>query len=358
ILKLLLRSGRFDPGYDLDNALKYVEKLNSDGSITQSFRNEVRFYISHYMRFKNMTKSIEAFLAIEDGDIQRATELVSNMSINEVNEIIVERVEEDYYLEITLVGQAVSHNHTTALVKLMIDVGANINVLYSNQDGQGGYLVNYPLLMAVQEDNAEMCLLLLQNGASIKAPARCIRQPAERYYRVTPIQAAISHKNLEILEILLKHGADLCASLPLNPGTKLSLPLLKVMMNLGHISADSWLSLLCRASIRRVLEEDDLIRALVNFMPMLTPEFKEGLAKLRDWLDEHLSEDPNSPYTYDICERWEEYASQAPLLAQLCRYTVRQACEPCDDETFKQLGLPTALERYLCHMGTHETEDL
>ncbi len=56
ILKLLLRSGRFDPGYDLDNALKYVEKLNSDGSITQSFRNEVRFYISHYMRFKKYDK--------------------------------------------------------------------------------------------------------------------------------------------------------------------------------------------------------------------------------------------------------------------------------------------------------------
>ncbi|MES9905970.1 MAG: ankyrin repeat domain-containing protein [Sedimenticola sp.] len=361
ILKLLLRYRRFNP-VDLVKVTKYVEMLHADGSMTQRFSNEVELYLIHNMRFE-MTKSIKAFLAIEDGDIQRAMKLVSNMSINEVNEFIVERVEEDYYIEITLVVKAVIHNHTV-LVKLMIDVGANINVHYTTKDDNGDEHDCYPLLTAVQADNAEMCLLLLQNGASIEAPSGCISQPAGDYYGDTPIQVAISHTNVDILEMLLKHGTDLGT---LNPGIKLSLPLLKVMMNLGHISADTWLFLLCRASNVLRLKEDteafdseDLIRALVNFMPtcMLTPEFKEGLTQLREWLDKHLIEYPNSPYTYDICERWEEYARQAPSLAQLCRYTVRQACEPCDDETFKQLGLPTALERYLCHMGTHESEDL
>jgi S1-C subfamily serine protease len=85
---------------------------------------------------------------------------------------------------------------TTDSLQILIDQGADVNYLQINSNGSW-----YPLTIAAQQRKNANALLLIKNGADVSVSAGVDSD--------TPLHYAVAFENIELIHILLEHGADI-----------------------------------------------------------------------------------------------------------------------------------------------------
>ena len=94
----------------------------------------------------------------------------------------------------------------TELVKLFIEFGANVDVYGRDQENQNYAFIlsgdqTTPLLLAVEENNYEVCRILLEAGAN---PNLCSK-PMNN----SPLSGAASKGSVALVKLLIRYGADI-----------------------------------------------------------------------------------------------------------------------------------------------------
>ncbi|CAH1190106.1 hypothetical protein PAECIP111893_00178 [Paenibacillus plantiphilus] len=113
--------------------------------------------------------------AIEDGNIEKAKSLLPRIRVDRK------------YIHSTPLETAISHNNTE-MVKFLLDNGA--------------HAVKSSLFYAVDANNPEMVAFFLENGPELNYKA------SEPPFDFSPLTSAIQKKSVQIVEMLLKAGAD------------------------------------------------------------------------------------------------------------------------------------------------------
>ncbi|KAK6949073.1 hypothetical protein Daesc_009146 [Daldinia eschscholtzii] len=104
----------------------------------------------------------------------------------------------------SLLNKAIE-THDCGVVKRFIDAGSNVNgVMKQGRWSNDGYTRTTPLLTAIETEIVEMVQLLIDHGANVN-------EPATYGIRRTPLQKAVEVNNMPIVCLLLGRDADVNA---------------------------------------------------------------------------------------------------------------------------------------------------
>ncbi|XP_060582571.1 uncharacterized protein LOC132738960 [Ruditapes philippinarum] len=345
MVKLIL-SNRSYSDNDIKQCIDDIEHYDHDVT-TQA---EMKECLIVYIRFgkSDTTKSIKAMLLFEYGTEEEAVNFVEDFTAEDLNEEILP---ETFKRSWTLLTYATKLNKLK-IVKTLLDKGCDIHQFTREMSiVRNGISFKSPLMFAIEENNSDICELLLNRGALMGTDLSVN----------SVLSCALRQKKSHILHLLVQHMGDVndvleryCyvtateGSIPLRDAIDLfSLELVCFMFRRARISLKVWIILVQnwlqrRESLRRGIDERGhcLIYLLVDYLAFVPHELITALAKVYK---------PIFPGDSINMEKQQlrKRVVRCSSLQHCCRYAVRQTVHPFTPSTVESLGLPLQLQEYL-----------
>jgi ankyrin repeat protein len=129
--------------------------------------------------------------------------------------------------DLTFLSLAIAKNNYE-IVELLIDNGADVNIILATSTRQGQVFTVTPLSLAVQKNNFKIVELLIKNGADVNMVN--VNVYNQEY---TALSIAVEIDKIEIVELLIENGADINMNNIVSPQSPLYLAVCKNHTNIS-----------------------------------------------------------------------------------------------------------------------------
>ncbi|CAH1100030.1 unnamed protein product [Psylliodes chrysocephalus] len=152
-----------------------IEYLHEKGANVNHSNNELKFTALHYAANNGYTKSTKRLLElganIEARDARECTPLIKACSWNflETCKILVHNgadINAENAIHLSSLGIAATREHTTELIKFLLEEGANPNTISKDRYGN----VYTPLVNACKAKNVVLMKILIEKGSDVNIP--------------------------------------------------------------------------------------------------------------------------------------------------------------------------------------------